>query len=327
MPAPLTERVLARLPGPQVGWFLAWGLLPFAAYEIAYHAWQLPTYSGLASQLVILFGNVFGLWAAGHLGRRAGQLQPTLERLLTADDLLPRHHPFRHVGSLIGPLAITALFVLSYDVLNFIDFPGFATGFVVVTVFIGLLPVATFVWVYAAALFGLDRIGRRALRLEPFWTDPNLGLKPLGSLAFEGFLLSVVIVAPVFVWAITDIKGLISTVVLVAIVSALFFLSAYTMHRQMVRAKGVQIRWARDLLEAAIGPIQSASSASLDGASIAQALHGQAAGLAAATEIERRALSIQEWPFDTAIIRTVAAILTSVTAVIIARLLLSQLGM
>jgi len=50
-------------------------------------------------------------------------------------------------------------------------------------------------------------------------------------------------------------------------------------------------------------------------------------GLAAATEIERRALAIQEWPFDATIIRTVAAILTSVTAVIIARLLLSRLGM
>lgn len=110
--APLTERVLARLPGPRVLWMLVWGLSPFASYEIAYRVWNLPTYAGVESNLIIAIINLLGLWAARRLADRMDRLQPVLERLLQPEDLGPRRHPFRLVGSVAGPLAISALFVL-----------------------------------------------------------------------------------------------------------------------------------------------------------------------------------------------------------------------
>jgi len=325
--APLTKRILARLPGPRFLWMLAWGLSPFAAYEIAYRLWSLPTYAGVQSNLVIATVNLIWLWAAGRLADRMDRLQPTLERLLQPEDLGPRRHPFRHVGSVRGPLAVAALFVLGWDALDFLRFPGFANGFTVVTVFLGLVALSTFVWVYGVGLLGLDRIGRRGLRLQPFAGDPHLGLKPLGSFAFEAFLLCGLGVAPALVLLLTDVRSTVETLAFVAFFSALFVLSAYTLHRQLVAAKAARVRWARGLVAAALGSIEQESDAPIDAAAIRDALAAARPGLAAATEIERRALAIQEWPFDATIIRTVAAILTSVTAVIIARLLLSRLGM
>ncbi len=327
MQAPLTERVLARLPGPRVGWFVAWGLLPFAAYEIAYRAWQLPTYQGLVSNLAIGFVNLFGLWAAGRLSRRVEGLEPTLERLLPTEELSAHRHPFRRVGSIVGPLLVTALVVLSWEGIDFISFPSVATGFVLATVFLGEIAVSTFLWVYAVALFGLDRIGRRPLRLEAFATDPHLGLKPLGSLAFEAYLLFGVMVAPALALFLTDVRGAVGTLSFVAVVSALFALSAYSLHRKLAEAKAGHVRWARGLVATAVKRIEQASDDPADAEAVLGALEREAPSLAAATEIERRALAIQEWPFDTAVIRTVAAILTSVTAVVLARFLLSRLGM
>jgi hypothetical protein len=325
--APLTERILARLPGPRLLWMLAWGLSPFAAYEIAYRFWNLPTYAGLESNGTIALVNLVGLWAAGRLAQRIDRVQPTLERLLEPQDLGPRRHPFRHVGSVGGPLAISAIFVLGWDFLDFLRFPGFANGFTVVTIFLGLVPLSCFVWVYGVGLLGLDRIGRRSLRLQPFATDPHLGLKPLGSLAFEAFLLCGLGVTPALLWLLTDVRSTVETLAFVAVFSGLFVLSAYTLHRQLVAAKAAHVGWARQLVAAALGPIDREEPDPTDIKAVTAALERVRPGLAAASEIERRALAIAEWPFDATIIRAVAAIVTSVTAVVIARLLLSRLGM
>lgn len=324
---PLTERVLDRLPGPRLTWMLAWGLSPFAAYETAHRLWQLPTYAGAESNLVIAVCNLVGLWAAGRLASRIASLQPHLAGLLEPDDLDPQRHPFRHVGSIRGPLAVAALLVLSWDVLDFLAHPGFANAFTVVTVGLGMTAIAQFLWVYLVALVGLDRIGRRRLRLTPFTTDPHLGLKPLGSLAFEAFLLSAAAVAPALVWLLTDVRSTVSTLGMVAAVSGLFVLSAYTLHRQLVVAKAERVRWAHGLVEAVLRRIDPDVGGPVSDDVMTETLAQARPALAAATEIERRAVAIQEWPFDSTIIRTVAAILTSVTAVVIARFLLSRLGM
>jgi hypothetical protein len=65
----------------------------------------------------------------------------------------------------------------------------------------------------------------------------------------------------------------------------------------------------------------------MDESRLNAALDDVTSRLSAAVEIERRALAIQDWPFDAAILRTVVAILTSATAIIAARLLLSRFEM
>lgn len=325
--SPLTERVLDRLPGPRIAWLVAWGLSPFAAYEIAYRVWQLPTYAGVANNLTFAGINLIGLWAAGILARHVDDLQPVLEQLLRAEDLGAQSHPFRRIASIRGPLAVAGLFVLGWDFLDFLRFPGPATGFATVTIFVGVVGIASFAWVYVVSLVGLDLIGRRELRLGPFATDTHLGLKPLGSLAFQAFVLCALAVVPALLWLATDVRSAVETLAFVGLVSGLFVLSAYTLHRQLAAAKARHLRWARGLVEAALRPIEERKGADDGDPAIVDVLAEARSALAAATEIERRAIAIQEWPFDAAIVRAFAAILTSVTAVIIARLLLSSVGM
>ena len=324
---PLTERVLDRLPGSRVGWLLLWGLSPFMAYELANVVWGLPNYLGLPANLAFGLANLVALWAAGRLAARIERLQPTLERLLAPEDLAPRRHPFRHVGRLRGPLLLSALSVLSWELVDFVGSPSVATAFVMAAVFVGQLGISTFLWIYGVSLFGLDRIGRRTLHLEPFTTEPTLGLKPLGSLAFESFLLLAAAGTPPIAFVLGDVRGVVVGLGTVAIFAALFILSAYSLHRTLVAAKASHLQWAHGLVVAALASIEQHGREPADEAAIVAVLGEARPALAAATEIERRALAIQEWPFDATIVRAVAAILTSVTAVVIARLLLSRLGM
>jgi hypothetical protein len=134
-------------------------------------------------------------------------------------------------------------------------------------------------------------------------------------------------VTPALLRLLTDVRSTVETLAFVAVFSALFVLSAYTLHRQLVAAKAEQVRWAQGLVRATLQPIERHGAEPADDEAVVGALAQARSALAAATEIERRALAIHEWPFDATIVRTVAAILTSVTAVIIARLLLSRLGM
>lgn len=322
---PLTERVLARLPGPRLAWLVGWGLLPFAAYELAYAAQPWPSYLGTTSNLMFGLTNLLGLWGVARLAGRVDQLQPTLSRLDPPDRPDHRPLPFRHVGNIWGPLAISAAITLTWDLFDFVMYPSVATALLVGVIFFAQLGITTFLWTYGGVLFGLDRLGRGPLRLEPFETDPHLGLKNIGSLAFEAFLVAGAMVIPIVIASAGDVRAIAGALIVVIVVGALFFISATSLHNTLASAKAAHVRRARGLVGVALEPV-SALAEPIDSAAARRALDAAATRLAAAVEVERRALAIQDWPFDAAILRTVVAILTSATAAIAARLLLTQFG-
>ena len=315
---PLTERVLAALPGPRWLGLTAWAFLPTAGYEIAHLAWDIPSYPGPGLTLSIAWANLVGLLAAERFARRLQELAPDLERLLPPEELAPARHPFRAVGSVAGPLVLTALLVLSFEGLDFVLRPGLDTGFLVVAVALGEIPIAAFLWVYSAVLLGLDRLGRAPLRLRPFVADPSLGLKPFGSLGLQALALVVLATVPSIPWSIQDPRALVVGGA-AALAIALFFLSAYRLHLKLELAKAGEVQRARQRVAQAIEPTQTDPSG--------EVLARQAPEISAAAELERRALAIQDWPFSAAVLRTVAAIATSVVAVILARLVLSRVGL
>jgi len=322
---PLTERILSRLPGPRLALLVGWGLLPFAAYELAYAVQPWPSYMGITSNLMFGLVNLLGLWGVARLAGRVEQLQPTLTRLVPPDRSDHGPLPFRHVGNIWGPLAISAAITLTWDLFDFVMYPSPVTALLVGVIFVAQLGITTFLWVYGSVLFGLDRLGRRPLRLEPFETDPHLGLKNLGSLAFESFLLAGAMVAPLLIVSATDTRAFAGSLIVLIVVGSLFFLSAASLHRTLAKAKAVHVRRARWLVGVALEPV-SGLAEPIDPAAARSALDAATSRLAASVEIERRALAVQDWPFDAAILRTVVAILTSATAAIAARLLLSRFG-
>lgn len=322
---PLTERILARLPGPRLAWLVGWGLLPFAAYELAYAAQPWPSYMGITSNLMFGLINLLGIWGVARLAGRVKRLEPTITRLIPPDRSDGGPLPFRHLANFWGPLAISAAVTSSWDLLDFVLYPSPVTALLVGVIFVAQLGISTFLWVYGSVLFGLDRLGRRPLQLEPFETDPHLGLRNLGSLAFEAFLLAGAAVTPMVIVSAGDARALAGGLVIFIIVGGLFFLSATSLHQTLAKAKAEHIRRARGLVGVALEPV-SALAQPIDSAAARSALDAATLRLAAAVEVERRALAIQDWPFDAAIMRTVVAILTSATAAIAARLLLSQFG-
>jgi hypothetical protein len=100
---------------------------------------------------------------------------------------------------------------------------------------------------------------------------------------------------------------------------AIFFLSLYRIHRQMVAVKKHYMEWVRSLYAQAFQPVRKERS--LD------ALRTQAPVPSAVEALERRAEAIYPWPFDASIPGRIAAIITSVIAAIVARRVLSSLGL
>ena len=82
---PLTERILARLPGPRRAWGLAWAALPVAAGLLpgAY----LATVGAKPLSVRLLTGGVYAyvvalaIWAASRFTREASTVERSVDRL------------------------------------------------------------------------------------------------------------------------------------------------------------------------------------------------------------------------------------------------------
>jgi hypothetical protein len=96
-------------------------------------------------------------------------------------------------------------------------------------------------------------------------------------------------------------------------------LSLIRLHRQLLSAKKVFVRQARDLHAVAYSPLRVKPSL--------KTLRARAPELSAAEALVRRAEAIQEWPFDEAILGRAVVIITSVAAALIARLIIGHLGL
>lgn len=118
--------------------------------------------------------------------------------------------------------------------------------------FVGALPGITFVWVYATVLLGLDRVGRVRLNLEPYEGDRYLGLRPLGALAFTGFLIFVAMALPILVYGSTDLRTGVGNVIVFLAGVVFFFLSLHRLHVQLVSAKAEYLARVRRLYAEAL---------------------------------------------------------------------------
>jgi hypothetical protein len=181
------------------------------------------------------------------------------------------------------------------------------------------IPLSTAVWVYLILQIGLNRLGRGQLTLQPYSGDRSLGLRPVGKLAFTGFLMLFGVVGPVVVTAISDIPAAVVGITVLVVGVGLFFLSLRRLNRQMTAVKQRELERARDLYMQAYQQVRD--NPTLEG------LQQQASLLSVAEALEKRAERIQEWPFDEATFARVVTIASSVAAVIIARLILDPVGL
>ncbi|MDQ3991346.1 MAG: hypothetical protein M3245_03420 [Actinomycetota bacterium] len=322
---PLTERILSRLPGPRLPWMVAWALVPWlnAAVVLAFRRSGVirpapdPVVE-LLNRAAFSLAVLLSLWGAARIAEGIGSLRPALSRVIEPDpgggDRL-----FEGMGSTVGPLALTAVAGAVLPLEEALGGDPVAAAIEAVTWAVLGIPVWTAFWVYVKLQAGLIRLGRRTLTLEPYPGDRSLGLRPVGRLAFTGFWMLFGAGGPLVLTAYTDLPGVVAgTAVLVAGV-VMFFLSLRRLHEQMVAAKERELVTARHLYRQAYQPLRDRPTL--------EALQRQAGVLSAAEALEKRAERIQEWPFDEATFARVVTIASSVSAIIIGRLILDPVGL
>ena len=230
-----------------------------------------------------------------------------------------RRNLFGEANSVIGPLVAAGATAVAFAVDTAVDdgvAPAILRG---VTWFVLGVAIWSFLWTYGALQIGLDRLGREHLDRNAETVSPDLGLRPIGDVAFMGLWLLLAWMIPLLWTGVPDLVGFVIGVGVLAGGVAIFFLSLFRLHRRMLEVKQREIDLAARLYAQAYQPVRSEGT--LD------ALDRQHTLLGAAEALEKRARSIQEWPIDDGTLARVATIVTSVVAITIGRLLLDPLGL
>ncbi|HET7009594.1 MAG TPA: hypothetical protein VFI11_02360 [Anaerolineales bacterium] len=182
-----------------------------------------------------------------------------------------------------------------------------------------VLPMMTLFWVYIAFLIGLDRLGRKPMNLGSFPEDLSLGLGPVGSTVFHAFLIFCAMTVPFLLVSLRDRLDLTIGLAFFGAGVGAFFLSVWRLHRQMVETKHPHVSRAGMLYAETYDPLRAQMTPAT--------LQACAAPLNAAEALMRRALAIQEWPFDERTMTRIVAISSGVATAVIARFVLSAIGL
>ena len=318
---PLTERILARLPGSRLLWIAFWALVPWvnAAANLLLDTeglvWEQSRTLVLLNYAALSFAVVMTVWGTARVARRLELLRAPTSQVLEGD----ARDPFRGMNSVVGPLVVSAATALAFAVVAF-DRDGWTSALLRgVTWFVLGVALWTFLWTYASLQLGLDRLGRERLAPAAVHVDPGLGVRQLGDVAFMGLWMLLVWLVPLLLTGLPDVVGVLVGLLVLAGGLAAFFLSLVRLHRQMVTVKARELAIARQLYAEAYEPVRAAPTL--------EALEQQRSLLAAADALEKRARAIHDWPIDEGTFARVLTITTSVIGITIARLILDPLGL
>ena len=180
---PLTEQILARLPGPHILWIAIWALVPWlnAGANVLLGTersavWEQSTLLVVLNYAALSFGVVITLWGTDRIAREVETLRPTTSNVLEGDT----SEPFRGINSVAGPLVLSAAGSVAFGVSALVRDGWGAALLRGGTWFILGIALWTFMWTYASLLLGLHRLGRERLVPDAMHVDPGLGLQPLG---------------------------------------------------------------------------------------------------------------------------------------------------
>ena len=321
---PLTERILSRLPGPRFAWIGAWALVPWLNLAVV-EALAAGDQGGAGVTLreglnraAVTVAIVLALWGGTRIIADLRRLPPALAPVVEQDE--PQVAGlFRGIDSTLIPVLLTAASMVVLPIEKIVAGDVTAALIQALTWLVIGIPLWTAVWIYLSVQVGLGRLGRGQLTLQAYQGDRSLGLLPVGRLAFTAFWILLGVVGPLVLTNASNIPAaVVGMVVLVAGV-ALFFWSLRRLHRQMVAVRERELEMARGLYMQTYQQVRDQPTL--------EVLGRQASLLKAAEELERRAERILVWPFDEVTFARVVAIASSVTAGIIARLLLEPVGL
>jgi hypothetical protein len=320
---PVTDRVLAALPGPRLLGIGVWAVVPWlnAGANVLLDTggtsavWEQSELLVVLNYAAISVAVVLTLWGSERIARRVEDLRASVRKVLDGD----AGRSFREMSSTLGPLLASILTAIALGIGGFVR-DGWDAALLRGTTWVVIgVPLWSFLWTYGSLQVGLTRLGRGHLRREAALVDPSLGLRPLGAVAFTGLWILLASLVPILVTALPDVTAVaIGAVILVAALGAFVF-SLWGLHRQMVEVKEAELAVARGLYAEAYAPVRAAQSL--------EALEERHSLLSGAEALEKRAKEIHEWPIDERTWAWVIGIATSVVAITIGRVVVSTLGL
>jgi len=186
--------------------------------------------------------------------------------------------------------------------------------------------VGTTLWVYVSALWGLYRLGRGPLRLEPFYEDKTMGLRPLASLSLSlslaYFVLLLIMVLMLFIGPVRpEYVGTVIALLLLGV--GLFFLPLLGAHRRMKEEKDA----LKKALLARWGEILTRSLAPDDDADATASLAAEIDAVVALQALDRKVASIPTWPFDISILSRLGVMVLPIVVGLVTQLVANLLGL
>ncbi len=258
----------------------------------------------------LLFGLlVYVLWATRFIRERS-RATATAVGTLVDDAPATFERAFRSAGRILPPI-VAALAMLSVYFVDAIRqgrlvepdmLPAYLADLVMVACRFVIM--FSFVWAYFASVWGLANVCGRPLHMAPYFRDPLLGTRPLGSLSLSlasAFLVGLVLSA---VWvaagaATPALFGLTFGVMTVGVV--LFFLPLNAVHVQMAAQK----RRESDILAGRYEELFIGQTGGPAGAGRQTGLEDVRAAVGFRV-VRDQVGTIRTWPFDTAILARLA---------------------
>ncbi len=262
---------------------------------------------------------LYAFYGVRQMRQKISQTMPELNQI-TAQGALPAEVVFRPMTKLLPALVLSVCMAA----LSIVSFPGQTQHIVgylsliikVVGFIVSMFAYGTFIWIYTSSISGLYKIGRNPLNFASFYEDKHLGMKTLGSVSLSlvwVYFLGIGIVffsfSPLPVPLLLALGGLI----LLGVV--LFFLPLPEVHVKMVKEKEKAEKILRLRLRHVARTLESSENC-----------NSEVKDLFAVQLLEQKVSRISEWPFDTATLSWLSAIIISIVAAIVTRYLLAFLG-
>lgn len=189
---------------------------------------------------------------------------------------------------------------------------------------------ATLLWEYAAASWGLHKLGESQLRLKSFLEDRFMGARPIGNLslsltlAYLGGLLFFFADTLTFL-PVTTTPALFSFyLILLALGIIMFFLPLNSLHKRMQAEKSAH---QKEIGVKLSGLLQSNTTGSSDTPTI-EKVQSRITELVRLKDLEiaeRKLSSTPTWPFDIQLLARLITIVLSITAVLLSRIITDYL--
>ena len=248
-PRPLTERVLARLPGSRFFWIGAWALVPWANAganllldtDARSAIWEQSGTLIVLNYAALSLAVVICLWGTTRIARRVERLHETTSVDVDATER------FREIDNAFGPLVLSMAAAIAFGVSALVadgPVPALLRG---TTWFVVGVALWTFVWIYGALQVGFHRLGRERLLPDAARVDPTLGMRPFGAVAGMALWMLLVWLVPLVLTGPEDVVGVVLGFGALLASLAAFFYSIFRLHRQMVEVREAELATPRSL--------------------------------------------------------------------------------